>query len=71
MDNMKIAERLGFTGGGRVEKMFKNLGFSSKNMTKVKPENREKRLKILLLEYYNVDVNELLDMIEEKRGSLK
>jgi len=34
MDNMKIAERLGFTGGGRVEKMFKNLGFSSKNMTK-------------------------------------
>ena len=71
MNNKEIAERLGFTGGGKVEEMFNKFGFSSRNMEKVSKKNREKRLKTLLLEYYKIDVYELIDMIEEKKGSLE
>jgi len=71
MNNKEVAERLGFTGGGKVERMFNKFNFTTKGMEKVSPKNRENRLKNLLLDYYEIDIYELIEMIEEKKGSLE
>ena len=67
MTNLELKDRLGFK---KVGEMFIAMGFSSKKMSDIKKENKEKKVKELLLSYYEVSILELVEMLEEK-GKIK
>ena len=65
MNNQELAERLGFIGGGRVERMFQSVGFSSKKFSDIKKGNRDKKLKEIVVKHFGVTLSELVDALED------